>query len=393
LQTPIVDLHCHFLPGIDDGPATMGEAIELAQMAVDNGITHAVVTPHLHPGRWENTRSVAVPVFERFKRHVEQHGIPLALGLSCEARLDPELLQHLNQDELPFLGTLNGERVMLLELPHGHIPLGADRFAERLIKMGIRPMIAHPERNKEIMRNRDKLAVFEELGCLFQITAGSLLGKFGRNAEALGLELLESTSAYLIASDAHNTTVRVPELLNARDIAAEVLGQAAATAMISEHPWRIAAEHFADYAPADEASTAEEAAPAARQPAPIQQPDHEPDADDDAPARAFIRSLTEGSGRLGQVQVASAPARTSQHGSATATQPAQRPPAEEPARPAARDGRRCLQSPLDIKLRVDLIRRLAMVLPDEDLAPLADQLAKIAGAGGAGSAGNKGKGS
>ena len=244
MPSPIVDLHCHLLPGIDDGPGTMDESVAMARMASDNGITHAVVTPHLHPGRWENTLSSLLPVFAKFKLEVANAGIPLELGLACEARLDPELLSHLGKDELPFLGTLDDEKVMLLELPHGQIPVGADRFAAKLIDRGIRPVIAHPERNRQAMRNRDKLAVFEEMGCLFQLTAGSLLGKFGKSAEALARALLTSPSTFLIASDAHNTTIRVPELLSARDIAIDFIGEPAATALVSDNPWRVAAGHF-----------------------------------------------------------------------------------------------------------------------------------------------------
>ena len=331
----------------------------MARMAYDNGITHAVVTPHLHPGRWENTFSAARPVFAAYQREVARAGIPLELGLACEARLDPELLGHLQRDELPFLGSLGDEKLMLLELPHGQIPLGADRFAAKLIGMGIRPIIAHPERNRQAMRGRDRLAVFESLGCLFQITAGSLLGKFGRAAEDLALELLTSSSTFLVASDAHNTRVRIPELLSARDVAAEVIGADRATALVSANPWRVARGHFEG--PSSDDTAAGQAPPA------------------DAKPRPAIRVAT-------RSDAAAAPGRGAAQYSAPRTDaPAQRfaaagaaPAALRAAAPVAEArASRYLQSPQEIEQQLQTIMQLAEHLPTEVLGPLALDLARM----------------
>ena len=373
--TPIVDMHCHLLPGIDDGPETMQEALDMARMASENGITHAVVTPHLHPGRWENTLSVARPVFTKFKREVARAGIPLELGLACEARLDVDLLAHLACDELPFLGTLNEEKLILLELPHGQIPIGADRFAAKLFEQGIRPIIAHPERNRQAMRNRDKLAVFEEMGCLFQITAGSLLGKFGQAAEDLALTLLESPSTFLIASDAHNTTVRIPELLTAKSVAAEVLGEDKAMALVSGNPWRLAAPHFQAGPPEN----------AVRSDRPI----GELGLVKGSSAAGGVTGATYDSSNNGQpralrAQVISGkvPGRVyGRTGAAALATPiaeaaiAQQPEVKTP--PVPETPVSSLESPQDIHRRLELVRRLAQTLPNEVLGPLALELANL----------------
>ncbi len=244
MTMPIVDLHCHFLPGIDDGPSTMEEAVALARMAADNGITHAVVTPHLHPGRWENPLRKIQPLFEGFKAAVTLAGIPLHLGLACEARLDIELLDHLKRGQLPFLGHVGEDSIMLLELPHGQIPLGTEIFIRKLREMRIRPIIAHPERNKDAMRSRERLKPLIAEGASIQLTAGSLLGEFGSKTQEVAEELLHWPATVLIASDAHNTSVRVPELLAAKEAAASIIGDEAAMRLVSTNPWKIARTQF-----------------------------------------------------------------------------------------------------------------------------------------------------
>lgn len=363
MHTPIVDLHCHMLPGIDDGPDTMDEALAMARMAVDNGITHTVVTPHLHPGRWENTLSTAQPVYEALRAEISEAGIPLSLGLACEARLDPELLAHLKHGELPMLGMLDDQRLMLLELPHGQIPLGADRFVEKLLSMGIRPVIAHPERNKEAMRNRSKLTVFEELGCLFQLTAGSLLGKFGSSAYDLALALLESPSTFLIASDAHNTRVRIPELLSAREVATKHIGEAAAHALVSDNPWRVAKLHFMERGAEtpDEkqpVATPEEASP------PSAKAEAAPTVTSAAPRAAKKRTLSPFEGHL-----------------RSASQPpvfkAGRPRGAAKPEPSLPTDQTAPSSVLDVRHRVDFIMRLAYHLPPDALNELQSGIARL----------------
>ena len=216
----------------------------MARLAVASGITHPALTPHLHPGRWENTRSALEPAFGLFRRALRTNGIALELGLACEARIAPELLPLIERHEVPFLGELDGYRILLLEFPHGQIPLGADKFAARLLQLKVRPLIAHPERNREALRSRDRLRVFEEMGCLFQLTAGSFAGRFGESAERLALQLLESESTFVLASDAHNLTARPPDLRHGEGVATRVLGNVHARRLVHDNPWRIVRGHF-----------------------------------------------------------------------------------------------------------------------------------------------------
>ncbi len=241
----MIDIHCHLLPGIDDGPDTLEQALELARIAVANGITHSVLTPHIHPGRWENSRDVISQACQAFRQALAEQDIPLQLGYAAEVRLSPEVLELVETEQIPFHGEVAGEKIMLLELPHSHVPPGSDNLVRWLIDNGIRPMIAHPERNKGIMRDIDKIKPFVELGCLFQLTAGSVAGNFGEPARQTAEQLLKMGCVTLLASDAHNSQARPPRLDQGRDAVAAILDAEQAQAMVNERPWSLVAGQFA----------------------------------------------------------------------------------------------------------------------------------------------------
>ena len=211
----MIDLHCHLLPGIDDGPDTLEEALEMARIAVANGIGLAHVTPHLHPGRWENDLPKIAAAVEAYRAALAEAG------------------------RVPFLGTLEGYQVMLLEFPHSHVPVGADKFVAWLLARNIRPMIAHPERNKDLMRDPAKLEPFMRAGCLLQITADAVTGGFGELCALRAREFLERGWVSAIASDAHDTTERPPRIAPGRDAAALIVGEEEALRLTRGTPQRI----------------------------------------------------------------------------------------------------------------------------------------------------------
>ncbi len=208
----MIDLHCHLLPGIDDGPDTLEEALELCRMAVADGITQAVVTPHIHPGRWENSRTSIAQACSNLQRILEQHDIPLRLGFAGEVRLTDRIMQQVADDEIPFYGMVDGYKVMLLEFPHGHLIPGGEKLAQWLLEQGIRPLIAHPERNKQIMKDASQLQPFIDAGCWLQVTAGSVIGHFGEKSRTIAYQLLQSDTVAVLASDGHNARARPPAL-------------------------------------------------------------------------------------------------------------------------------------------------------------------------------------
>jgi protein-tyrosine phosphatase len=237
----MIDLHCHYLPGVDDGAPDLEAGLALARAASDNGVVMAVLTPHVFPGRWNNALHSLTPEFERFRSAVDQAGIPLELRLGAEVHLLPESLQLLDAGQLPSIGEWDGRRVILLELPDGGIPVGAMKAVEFLLRRGVVPMLAHPERNKDVMRSREKLRPFVEVGCLVQLTAASVCGWFGAPAYRTAHSVLEAGWVTAIATDAHNLRHRPPVLAEARHAIRMRYGPDIASQLTQTNPLAIVA--------------------------------------------------------------------------------------------------------------------------------------------------------
>ena len=240
----MIDLHCHLLPGIDDGPKSVEAALALCRRAVANGIQRAVTTPHIIPGRYDNDKAAITKVWRTLKKELTAAGIELELGMAAEVRLDPVIIDMIKADRVPFLGEYNNEPLLLLEFPHTHIPPGSMEFVKWLLKEGIRPMIAHPERNGDVIDNLKKIEPFVKAGCLLQITAASLEGVFGPEEKRRGIQMLKKDWVTIIASDAHNLRGRLPQIEPGRKVAANVVGVARSWELVRERPAEIAAKHF-----------------------------------------------------------------------------------------------------------------------------------------------------
>jgi len=237
----MVDLHCHLLPGIDDGPETLDESLALVRHALESGITKAVVTPHYLPGRYENTLDHIRQSAQQFRGELVSRQLPLEIGFAAEVRIGAEVLTLVESEALPVLGSVDGYRVLLLELPDSHIVPGTDKLLAWLLERKIRPLIAHPERNKDVMRDIEKIGPFVEMGCWLQLTGGSLCGIFGLTCRERSLQLLERGWVKVIASDAHNMTARKPELEPARKAAEEIVGERESWLLVRERPAAITA--------------------------------------------------------------------------------------------------------------------------------------------------------
>lgn len=240
----MIDLHCHLLPGIDDGPKDLQASLDLCRRAVENGIRQAVVTPHITPGRYDNTQASITTVYTEFKSQLALAGIDLTLGMAAEIRLDPVIIDMAKQGTLPFLGEYQGDKLILLEFPHDNIPPGSEELVAWLLKSGIRPVIAHPERNRDVQRKLKKIEPFVKAGCLLQITAASLTGVFNDISKKRGIELLKLGWVSIIASDAHNLHSRLPDLEPGRLVAAQYVGETESWALVRDRPAEISAMHF-----------------------------------------------------------------------------------------------------------------------------------------------------
>ena len=235
----MIDVHCHYLPAVDDGARDIQESIALLRLAVKDGVRQIVVTPHVYAGRWDNSLAGLAPKFIAFKRLIASKRIDVELFLGAEVHLLPESLAMVERGEVPFIGGWDGQKALLLELHDARIPPFAVNAVRHLRTLGVVPIIAHPERNKAVMADPDCLEPFIAEGCLMQLTAASLVGRFGPQAERASLKLLERRWAHLVASDAHNLLHRPPMMKAARKFLKKRFGEPLAAALTEQGPARL----------------------------------------------------------------------------------------------------------------------------------------------------------
>ena len=226
----MIDLHCHILPGIDDGAKDIDESLALVQAAIDDGISHIVCTPHIQIGRFDNNLTTISSAFDNLVAAVKQKNLTIDLAFAAEVRICPEIMLLAKQGKLPFIGKWCDDSgqvkdVLLLELPHSHIPAGTEQLITWLHKNNIIPMIAHPERNRDIIADFTKFKRLSKLNCLFQITAASLCGDFGEVPQQISEQLLIDDEVTIIATDAHSIKRRPPKLTQAKLAAANIIGE------------------------------------------------------------------------------------------------------------------------------------------------------------------------
>jgi len=216
----MIDIHAHLIAGVDDGPENLDEAINLCKASVANGVTHTICTPHILPGRFNNTVSKLKQPMLDLQSALIKNNVNLKLSLSAEVRLDFSILKLLENQDIPLMySNKKGKenlRYMLLEFPDAQLALGSDKLVKKIVDQKITPIIAHPERNKEILRDPKKLSPFIEMGCKLQITAASLVGQFGSAVESFAWKLIESDNVFAVASDCHNLKGRKPKMAEAR---------------------------------------------------------------------------------------------------------------------------------------------------------------------------------
>ncbi|MFR0600754.1 tyrosine-protein phosphatase [Lactobacillus equicursoris] len=220
---PVVDLHCHILPGIDDGSKDWATSLKLAQDAVNDGITHAVCTPHTLNGRYLNHKADVIKLTEEFQDRIDQAGIPLTVFPGHEVRLSGGLPEALDNDDILFCD--EDGQYMLLELPSNEVPHYTKSMIFQIMQRGITPIIVHPERNNEILEEPTKLQEFLEMGVLIQITASSYTGTFGKKIEDCSRDFIKAGQCVFFASDAHDLPKREYQMHAALDKLAKEFGE------------------------------------------------------------------------------------------------------------------------------------------------------------------------
>lgn len=202
----MIDIHCHILPGIDDGAQNFADSMEMAETAVDQGIHTIVATPHHRNGTYENTKHEIINYTNELNQKLVAENIPLLILPGQETRINGDMIGDLEKNEI--LPMNESTKYIFIEFPSGHVPRYSKQLLFDIQVAGYIPVIVHPERNREIMENPSALYEFVQKGALSQITASSLCGKFGKNIQKFSHQLVESNLSHFIASDAHNTTTR-----------------------------------------------------------------------------------------------------------------------------------------------------------------------------------------
>lgn len=229
----MIDLHCHILPGLDDGPVDMGVALAMARMALADGITTVACTPHVMRGVYNNDGKSISAAIARLAATLAEAAIPLSLATGADVHLSPNLVPELREGRVP---TVAGSRYFLLEPPHDVVPPRFHEFIFGLLAAGYVPILTHPERLAWIESRYELITHLAATGVLMQLTAGSLTGRFGRRAQYWSTRMLDEEMADLLASDAHDTIKRPPILSRARDKVADRLGDDAAIRLVMTNP-------------------------------------------------------------------------------------------------------------------------------------------------------------
>jgi len=232
----MIDIHSHILPGIDDGARTIIEALDMLRMAVDQGVTTQVLTPHIHQGRFDNTKEGLAEKFTQFKEVVDKENIPIKLLLGAELRIGPEVMTMINNNQVPWLGEHQQQKIFLLEFPRNDIPFGSDNLVRWVLSKNCLPIIVHPERNRTFINHPEKLQVFIDLGCPIQLTSCSLSGRFGDDVQKFSEQLLIDEKVSAIASDCHNLKGRAPDLLAGYEQAKIIIGEQQANTLVNLIP-------------------------------------------------------------------------------------------------------------------------------------------------------------
>lgn len=229
------DIHAHIIPGVDDGAADMESALAMAELALSGGVTAVCATSHCgFPG--QDIRSFVeryVSGFTALQKNLNSAGIALKLypGMEIFGTMDTAGLL---QDEI--LKTLNGSRYPLIEFPFVNFAPEATEILADVIELGLRPIVAHPERYRYVQTNPALLNRWTEMGCLFQINRGSLLGRFGRSAEQMAFSMVGRGYVCAVASDAHSPTSRTTWMRDVRELLSEEFSPELANSLLEENP-------------------------------------------------------------------------------------------------------------------------------------------------------------
>jgi protein-tyrosine phosphatase len=245
-----VEIHCHLIPGVDDGPKDWEECIALARALVRDGTTHIIATPH-QLGRYEG-RNAAKEIrlgVQELQRSLDEMKIPLHVAAGGEIRLDPAIPKLLERDVVLTLG--DAGKYLLLELPT-QVSMGAGAVMRHLACTGVGVILAHAERYDSHRADPASAVAWVENGATIQVNAGSITGFNGEKVQHICFDWIRAGWVGLVASDAHSTGNRRPRMTEAIDVLAANFGESVARLLCIENPLRVlAADNLATPVPSE----------------------------------------------------------------------------------------------------------------------------------------------
>ncbi|ULT56786.1 tyrosine protein phosphatase [Neobacillus drentensis] len=216
----MVDIHCHILPGVDDGAGNMSDSILMAQEAEKEGIQSIIATPHLN-NHYDNRKELIVTKVQELNQALKNSGVNVTILPGQEPRIYGDIIEDLEKDEIQ---PLNNSKYLFIEFPSNHVPRYTEKLLFDIQVKGLTPIIVHPERNSELIERPELLYHLVEKGALTQVTASSLCGYFGKNIKSFSNQIIEANLTHFIASDAHNITNRTFKMIEAFDLINEKYG-------------------------------------------------------------------------------------------------------------------------------------------------------------------------
>jgi protein-tyrosine phosphatase len=228
-----IDIHCHILPGLDDGPESVEESLDMVRMAASDGTSHMFCTPHVYPDVYDNNADSIKRARDELKNKAP-NGVKLFFG--GDVRITPDLVERLARQEVP---TLNDSPYLLLEFPSQMIPHYTSRLIFNLRQNGLLPIVSHPERCIYFAKDFTGLKVLRDLGCMFQLTAMSLTKDVPKEVRKVTYAMIENGFADFIASDAHSTGHRAPVLSMAYHEVQRRFGKDLAEKLFFKNPQKI----------------------------------------------------------------------------------------------------------------------------------------------------------
>lgn len=233
----MIDIHSHILPEIDDGASDWEKSVEMCNMAVQDGVTIMVATPHMLDGLYNVSREAILRNVSELRKRLKDASIPLEVLAGADVHVDINIVEYLNQGSLVTIN--DSGKYLLVEFPHDVIPRNVEKLLFSIKMSGVTPIITHPERNNEIQNNIEKAYHWVRSGNLIQVTGASITGEMGETAKKCAHKLLEQELVHVIASDAHSTTWRPPGLSAAKAEITRIYSKEKAQKIIEENPQKI----------------------------------------------------------------------------------------------------------------------------------------------------------